>query len=749
MSNYLPEQLQTAYETYQQNPNAARQLVSATAQGRQPPSLQGLAAAAALQAPQKPVAPPQGTVLQHLAAQQGIGGQIPNVLGMAPQGAPAPQDPALAPQMPTQAMAGGGLVSFMHGGDVRGFATGTSELLRAQGIPDSPGYFESGDINDIKKAFEVEQDLRTALAEKQLKQAVQGASGYSTEMPEALVSQTKTPNAYQLRGKGYIPEAPSFLSGLTPEQLDAEKARLNKAIKWQNLAQHSAVPEVPPELSMMEKLAGSSAAPAAKVDPRMAQLTESAKVSPVSDIWTGAAEPTEVLAGRAADAAKLSKITGVAGKVGKVASKAAGPIGIASLAMDPRLQAIMELSKMPVRAMRGDKNPDARLAPSAHIAYELPKAMETVDYLKGLVSGKAEGGEIRGYSAGDLIESLKNSSVTPSIPEMLGALTKSKEAPVAEAPSYGMASLDSFSPDVKFDYGLGAKTGVTPHIEKAAVHPEAKKTDPAFKKAAIDTSSTAAQPEVSQETQKADAPAPVPVPVPAQTPEDTISYLQELAGGPRKLSPEMMQKLEENVTGAKEDKWLGALMGLVGGTLSSSSPYFGQAVGEGGLKGLSAYQQGAKEQGGAEQALLSAQLGQEDAGRAAQQAAFEHYMKQEQAKMAAQTDLAKAKLGWGAKDYLTQLTEAGKDRRALEMGGYRSDLQLPQLQMQLLKEANDAVDNARKTKAATGQGDLTPEEERIARAKIYSQFPQIPMPNFGLGGAGYSGYSSNISRIVQ
>ena len=738
MSNYLPEQLQTAYEAYQLNPNQARQIVAATAQGHQPPSLQGLAAAAALQAPQAPVAPPQGTVLQHLAAQQGIGGQIPNVLGRAPQGVP-PQAPIpQAPQMqaPAQGMAGGGIVSFMHGGDIREFATGTSELLRAQGIPDSPGYFESGDMTESGRMREMmdrirgEEILNRAKAEQE--EALRGLRG-----ERAPVS--------SLQGRGGMYTAPIETPGyssLYPQSsgVSSDYVPPRRPLAYSDVYGGAETPTAPkpmpkPAPTLMDKLSKSSAAPATKLDPRMARLAETTKTPTTPDVWTTSAEPAELLAAREADLAKLSKLGRVAGKVGK----ATGAIGLAGLALDPRLQAIMELSKMPVRAARGDKDPNNFLAPTAHIAYEAPKAMETIDYLKGLISGKAGGGEVKGYAAGDVVDLFKGSPVTPSIPEMLDALRKSKEEPGAETanPSYGMASLDSFSPDIKLDYSLGDKTGITPHIEKAAVHSEAKNTDPAFKKASINTSSTAAEADTVLEDPTASKPAETQGMISGSTPEETISYLQELAGGPRKLSPEMMQRLEEKVSGAKEDKWLGALMGLVGGTLSSSSPYLGQAVGEGGLKGLSAYQQGAKEQGGAEQDLLSAQLGQEDADRAAKQAAFEHYMKQEQAKMAAQTDLAKARMGWGAKDYLTQLTEAGKNARAEQMGGYRYGLQDTQTQMAIFKEGEDAVKALRESHAKTGRPVPTQEEEQKERLAAYNRANQY-LQGGGLGGAGYS-----------
>lgn len=691
MSDNVLSQLQSAYEAYQLNPNVAKQIVAATANGRQPPSIQGLAAAAALQAPQAPVQPPQGTVIQHLAAQQGIAGQIPSAIGLVPQ-APA------QPQMPPQGMAAGGLVSFMHGGDVRGFAAGTSELLRAQGIPDASGYFEAGDINDIKKALETQQDLKAALEEQRLEQVLRNASRYSPEMPEAITSQFREPSAYQLRGQGYTPEAPRLLLPAPepkPSSMDVSKI---SSVKQPSLAE------------------------------RLAPYTAEPAKAPTSDKWTtGVAD--EIAALNAGDLGKLGKVTKAVGKVAK-------PLGLLSLAADPRLNALYELGVLPATMLA------PKFGSTAHLRHELPKVAETTettkkikDYLADKM--KAEGGEVRGYAMGDLVKLMQEKAVLPSGRELLDKIIGDSQ----EAPATPLSSLDKSVPEApKLDYGFAPATKITPHIEKAAVHPEAKKTDSSFKKASIDTSSTALQ---DKSTTEQETPAAT-----AETPEETIAYMQKLAGGPRQISPEMMSKLEKGVTGAKEDKWLGALMGLLGGTLSSSSPYFGQAVGEGGLKALSAYQQGAKEQGAAEQALMSAQLGQEDAQRASQQAAFEQYMKTQQAKMNAQAELAKA--GIGAKARWDLLQENLAFKAAHPEIYNRADLQLPGLQMQMVKEVNDALDAAAKAKVAKGITEpLTPQEKQAIVAEIYSRNPYVPMPSSGIGGSGYGAFPQGMRIITQ
>lgn len=108
-------QLNTAYDAYLNNPQAAAQILQATARGA-PTGLQGLAAAAAQNTvkqdqmaaagAQRPGVQP--TVVQQMAQMPGIMGQLPSNIGLAQ----APTTPAPAPQ----GMAGGGLVAFADGG---------------------------------------------------------------------------------------------------------------------------------------------------------------------------------------------------------------------------------------------------------------------------------------------------------------------------------------------------------------------------------------------------------------------------------------------------------------------------------------------------------------------------------------------------------------------------------------------------------------------------------------------------------
>ena len=148
--------------------------LKAASQRIQPNSPEAMAlamAASEQQTAQKNVQPPQGTILdKQLAALQqpqapaGIpnvgpnqmalqqaAAQNPNMAGIAaaPENMPLTPMSQSATQWGIPGAATGGLVSFAHGGEVRGFAVGRSTQALARSIPDAPGYFESGDLNDI------------------------------------------------------------------------------------------------------------------------------------------------------------------------------------------------------------------------------------------------------------------------------------------------------------------------------------------------------------------------------------------------------------------------------------------------------------------------------------------------------------------------------------------------------------------------------------------------------------------------
>lgn len=121
---------------------------------------------------------------------------------------------AAAPENIAPTMATGGLVALAHGGPVRGFATGRSIMELARTIPDSPGYFESGDLLDAAirgEGYNLPSEMQAA-REARLRARLSGVE--------------PSPSSYQLRGGMY--EAP------TPETpyvgSEAEMERLNRAI---------------------------------------------------------------------------------------------------------------------------------------------------------------------------------------------------------------------------------------------------------------------------------------------------------------------------------------------------------------------------------------------------------------------------------------------------------------------------------------------------------------------------------------
>ena len=213
--------LDTAYGALKSNPGATNQILQAAAQGA-PVGLKGLAAAAAQQSQQQAQQAmaalqqqgPQPNVIQKLAT-QGIMSQMDTGLPMAPQmGAPE--------EMPSQMMAGGGLVSFAdggnvlppdvidaiqshfaEGGDVRGFAYGKdvfSELASQYGqFAPLPG---------------AEED--TGLLPKLLREIRGARVGRGSIPAEDVVSDTEEmfkPDLVATRGRG-ASVAPSGISTL-------------------------------------------------------------------------------------------------------------------------------------------------------------------------------------------------------------------------------------------------------------------------------------------------------------------------------------------------------------------------------------------------------------------------------------------------------------------------------------------------------------------------------------------------------
>lgn len=107
--------------------------------------------------------------------------------------------------------------------------------------------------------------------------------------------------------------------------------------------------------------------------------------------------------------------------------------------------------------------------------------------------------------------------------------------------------------------------------------------------------------------------------------EAYIARIQKLLGPEADMSEEVGMA-REAAANASRDKGLGALVATGAGMLSAKTPYMGQAVGAGLMSGLSAYQQGAKEQGTADKELMALQMAEKKAKLAPRRAATEAYI---------------------------------------------------------------------------------------------------------------------------
>lgn len=518
MSQGVIDQLKTAFDVYSTNPNAAKQVVAASAQG-QPTGLKGLAAAAALQqAPQAQATAPQGTVMQHLAQQQGIMGQLPAMQGQLAS-APPPQE---------MGMAGGGLVSFAEGGVlppdvldaiqehfaqggvVRGFPTGGSLQALSSMIPDAPGYFESGDIIDQDSASRrqelYEREAAKKAAEKAALREREIIEGFrrrpSPHVSESISNPPTEPSAYQQR------------AGMSPYELPKE-------------------------------------APPAR-GPRGLDPSKLSK------------EAQEFLTREIPVAEKLKELPKIGKKLGRFKP---GPLGVA-------LDAGFML--------------DTLLDPEFQKQY----AEDWKEYMPSWMGG-------RGAPQDDKKPYTLPQEGMYSIPQG-GIRLPQKSEDYADImrgeagetfPGAGLASLKQVDKQKgKQEPSTGAT--VTPRAQPI---PEAKEAG--YKPPEDQT--------IETNRQGASAPEGTSSLMPGESYgipslgglEGQVEMLDKLRGlKDMKMSEEQAKRLEEMQTGAKEDKWLGALMGMISGTLGSSSPYLGQAIGQGGIQALAAYQQGAKDE---------------------------------------------------------------------------------------------------------------------------------------------------------
>ena len=161
--------------------------------------------------------------------------------------------------------------------------------------------------------------------------------------------------------------------------------------------------------------------------------------------------------------------------------------------------------------------------------------------------------------------------------------------------------------------------------------------------------------------------------------------IEELYGPSYEMSSELKNKLEAKVTGANKEKWITALAQGLGGVLTAQTPYMTQALGQGLLAGVSGYQQGAKEEGAAEDLLTQLQLGQEKERAAEHRGAMTYAMN----RAAQVADL-------GVKQQMQQEALAQKERASIRMeraigGKETSGIVDPREFADLVRQERDAL----------------------------------------------------------
>ena len=697
--------------------------LKAASQRIQPNSPEAMAlamAASEQQTAQKNVQPPQGTILdKQLAALQqpqapaGIpnvgpnqmalqqaAAQNPNMAGIAaaPENMPLPPMSQSAPQWGIPGAATGGLVSFAHGGGVRGFAAGSSVQALAEDIPDAPGYFESGDINDIARALQRQKELESLYANERLADALQGAGSYSEDMPSSFSSSKAGPSAYQMRGRGYIPEAPA------------------------------------PELSMMEKLSQASAKIPTEISEEMRVLSNYAKQHiPISDteLWTQG-EKVVTLPERVKGAAAtgLGALKHAAqSRAGRAVAGGLRGANVAALALDPRLSAISALSPM------GAMSPVAKHDLGNYLM-ELTRNMAPE-----LQEGKAQGGEVRRFESG-------GSTILKGLARMAGFTDTPTTAPESDSSDTGAFITDWMSsaypeadllhemaiptpkakPNKGATEGVKAKSPNEQHIETVKTSAGGAGTDRISGSATTQMRNAFGLKDVAEPERE-------------YTPEEQITSLKGLRGEGFKMSPELMQKYEEASKEANRDKWLEAAAAGIGGMLSAPTEHWQKALGMGLIDATSAYQHGAKREEDAGLRYLTAQLGQEQAPYEAQQGAYKDWMDMQKAKVAAQAQRDVAGLrGINAYDL-----ERFKERNRLLHPEVHGAGGMDQKDYsQVLANVANIVENKMKTSKI--DPNLNPEEYAAERQRVETETRQL----LGLpptGGAQTANPLSSLGKV--
>ena len=613
MEKYPDQQLNTAFQAYMKNPNAANQVVQATAKGA-PTGLQGLAAAAAAhqfqtdqqaqQQQQMMQQQAQGqppSIVQQLAMQTS---QMPGIMGQLGPSmdlAGAPSSPA--PQM--QQMAGGGLVAFADGGMV--LPPDVLEAIQSH-------FAQGGEVRGFAEGEGVWEQIKNLYKSNPF----DAPSFYE---PEPMTGTQMTPEkAETLRN---LMQTKTAHSGTSFEDL-VNKARIEE-YKNKLLSEYSAVKPS----SDIEKLS----AAARKFNPEVV------------------AEESPWLKGASEEAFSFGKLGRLAGKLPEGVKATGGVLGKLapySAALDPRIMALVKtgVGGAEMIGEHAGESETAQKLKDFMINHGAPDLTDfTVadklralgltdsgagDVLGGLASLKenyASGGDVRGFADGALIKSLTGQSESPGMrllnrfadmfaPEVNPAISREefeaartanaqKERDTAtpaptprtstpeqdqadlsrmlgERPRSGMSRNNSDFPEPK-TYNAATPPGSPPATPKQEVHEEAQKTDPAFDQAKHDMPTTSTAPTNSGLGglfgDNMDL---------GQV-RDMISELR----GHQTMDPEIAQQLADLKGDAQTNTIVQSLLGGLGAGLSS--PYGGRfALGKAALGALSGFEQGSK-----------------------------------------------------------------------------------------------------------------------------------------------------------
>ena len=720
--------LDTAYGALKSNPGATNQILQAAAQGA-PVGLKGLAAAAAQQSQQQAQQAmaalqqqgPQPNVIQKLA-QSGIMSQMDTGLPMAPQmGAPE--------EMPSQMMAGGGLVSFADGGNV----------LPPDVIDAIQSHFaEGGGVRGFAEGESIWEQLKNVYRPNPFDEP-------SLYEAEPMVGNVMSPEkAERLRD---LMQAKTPSASTSFEELVA-KARAEE-YKNKLLGEYSAVKPS----SDIEKLSAS----ARKFNPEVA------------------VEESPWLKGAAEEAFSFGKVGRLASKLPegvKATGRALGKLAPYSAAFDPRVMALVKagVGGAEMVGERAGESKTAQKLKDFMIEHGAPDLTDFTiadklralgltdsgagDVLGGLASLRenyASGGDVRGFADGALLKSLTGQSESPGmgllnkfadlfVPEVNPAISREEfdaaraanaqkerdtatldklleNYPREAAPKQDVAKPTTWKPESHDGHEV---------VPRQRVLPEGTKVDTTFDQAKKDVPSAAVTPDSEAKGLEA---------LSGGSLEHMRDLMMELRGH-KELSPEMSQKLADLEDKARTSTIIQSILGGLAGGLSN--PFGGRfALGSSAAGALGGYQKGIGSEEEISRKAFDVLRGYADAPAEEKAKAVDLLMdiSKEKMKLQSAKDIAEGK----GQDALFKflLSEEGKN--------YRYGQGRPVNEAQLAQIQNLAEDNARKTIDAENKKRaesipakplLSQEEEMNIRQREFirqQQFIQSGGTSLGLG----------------